>query len=90
MAEPLRIPSWPAVPPASRTLATPPTVRVRKNRAAFCVVQNRREARIPAPQVPAAACLLVRQHRMEFPEDRELYIQSLCNLIAVKRQILEP
>jgi hypothetical protein len=54
------------------------------------VVQNRREARIPAPQVPAAACLLVRQHRMEFPEDRELYIQSLCNLIAVKRQILEP
>lgn len=89
MAQPLRISSWPAVLPASRTQATPPTVRVRKNRAAFFVVQNRREPRVSLHQVPAPACLLVRQHRMEFPEDRELHVQSLCNLVAVKQQYRE-
>lgn len=89
MAQPLRTSSWPAVPPASRTLATPPTVKARQNRAAFCVVQKRREARISASQVPVAACLVASSHRMELPEDREIYLQSLCNLIAVKQQASE-
>lgn len=90
MAQSLRIPSWPADLPASRTLATPPTVRVRKNRAAFRVVQKRREARVTASQVPVPACLLVRQHCTELPEDRELYVQSLCNLVAVKQRSADP